>query len=252
LVKAAQCEYTPPQEAASHRVPDALAAIVKRAMSKEPADRHASVDELREEVEAFMRGPSELPAKSFAAGEVVVREGDAADCAYVILRGRARVYKTVAGRQVPIRELGPGAAFGEAAIFSAQPRSATVEATEALVAAVVTRDALEQELGQASALAPLVRQLAATFRAIDSDLTARRVDAATLGMARAALLFAANHGRDDGGGVKAVAWSALRLHLGKAFGCSDAEATACVAAMPEATLDPAGDVVRVAMEHYGA
>jgi len=252
LMKAALCEYAPPQAVAPHRVPDALAAVVMRAMSKDPADRYQSVDELREEIETFMRGPSELPVRSFAAGEVIVREGDAADCAYVIVRGRARVYKTVAGRQVAIRELGPGAAFGEAAIFSAHPRSATVEATEPLVATVVTRDTLEQELGQASMVAPLVRQLASTFRAIDEDLTLRRADSTTLGMARAALLYAAKHGRDAGLGVNAVAWSALRRHLCKAFGCGDAEATACVASMPEAALDVAGDVVRIAMNHYGA
>ena len=71
-------------------------------------------------------------------------------------------------------------------------------------------------------------------------------------MARAALLYAAKHGRDAGLGVNAVAWSALRRHLCKAFGCGDAEATACVASMPEAALDVAGDVVRIAMNHYGA
>jgi CRP-like cAMP-binding protein len=251
LVRAARCQYEHPRQAASHFVPDALCNVVVRAMQPDPADRYQTVDALREDVEAFMQGPMPLPVRTFPAGTVIVRQGDPADCAYIILRGRARVYKTVAARQVPIGELGPGTPFGEAGLFGTEPRVASVEALEPLVASVVTRDALEQELGQGSMLAPLVRQLAANFHTVDADLAAHRLDASTAQITRAALLYVARHGADAGGELRAVAWSPLREHLCRTFGCDPKEATFCVGSMPEAQLDVPRDVLHITMNHYG-
>ena len=252
LIRAAQCEYEHPWLAAGHYVPEVLCDIVVRAMQRDPAERYQTVDALREHVEAFMQGPMPLPVKTFPAGAVIVREGDAADCAYVILRGRAHVYKTVAGRQVHVGELGPGRTFGEAGLFGTEPRVASVEAIDALVARVVTREALEQELGQGGMLAPLVRQLAANFHAVDAELAARRLDAASTKIARATLLYVVKHGADAQDAQKTVTWSRLREHLCSTFGCDPREATLCVGSMPEAKLDVPSDVLRIAMNHYGA
>jgi serine/threonine-protein kinase len=251
LLRAARCDFEPPGQAARHYVPDVLCNVVVRAMQRDPAARYQTVDALREDVEAFLQGPVPLPVRSFPAGAVIVRQGDAADCAYVILRGRARVYKTVAGRQVPVGELGPGTPFGEAGIFGAEPRVASVEALEPLTASVVTREALEQELDQAGMLAPLVRQLAANFHAVDADLAAHRLEAGAAKITRAALLYVATQGTDAGGGQRTVAWSTLRDHLCRTFGCDTREATLCVGMMPEARLDVPRDVLRITMNHYG-
>jgi serine/threonine-protein kinase len=251
LIRAARCEFDHPRQAAGHYIPDVLCNIVVRAMQRDPAARYQTVDALREDVEAFMSGPPPLPMRTFAPGTVIVRQGDAADCAYIILRGRARVYKTLGGRQIPIGELGPGTPFGEAGLFGTEPRVASVEALEPLVASVVTRATLEQELDQGGMLAPLVRQLAANFHTVDADLAAHRLDAGTATITRAALLYVTRHGVDAGGEQKAVAWSPLREHLCRKFGCDNREATMCVGAMPEATLDVPSDVLRIAMNHYG-
>jgi serine/threonine-protein kinase len=251
LVRAAQGEYEHPWLAARHYVPEALCDVAVRAMQRDPAERYQTVDALREDVEAFLLGPKPLPVRNFPAGAVIVREGDAADCAYVILRGRARVYKTVAGRRVTITELGPGTPFGEAGLFGTEPRVASVEAIEPLDASVVTRAALEQELGQTSMLAPLVKQLAANFHSVDAELAAHRLDAASGKIARATLLWVATHGVDAGGSQRAVAWSPLRDHLCRTLGCDTREATLCVGSMPEAKLDVPSDVLRITMNHYG-
>jgi eukaryotic-like serine/threonine-protein kinase len=251
LLQAAQCEYEEPRLAAHHYVPDELCAVVSRAMQRSPAARYQTVDALREDVEAFLQGPTPSPVRTFPAGAVVVHEGDPADCAYVIVQGRARVYKTVAGRRVTIGELGPGRAFGEAGIFGSEPRIASVEALEPLVTSVVTRETLEEKLGQAGMLAPLVRQLASNFHAVDAELAARRLDAVAVKITRAALLYVAAHGTDAGGGQRAVAWSPLRDRLCRAFHCDPREATLCVGSMPEARLDVPRDALLVALDHYG-
>jgi len=61
-----------------------------------------------------------------APGQAVVREGEAGDALYVIVRGEFEV--TVAVRAEPIGRLGEGAFFGELAVLTNRPRSATVTA----------------------------------------------------------------------------------------------------------------------------
>src|SRR5205807_2859096 len=69
--------------------------------------------------------------RSFAAGEVVFREGDSSDTCYVVRKGRARAIRTHHdGRTLTLARFGPGDIFGELALFEDERRSATVEAIE--------------------------------------------------------------------------------------------------------------------------
>lgn len=61
-------------------------------------------------------------------GESVVREGDPADRFYLVDSGRLRVSQTRDGAEVELRELGPGAVFGEIGLLRDVPRTATVMA----------------------------------------------------------------------------------------------------------------------------
>jgi putative methionine-R-sulfoxide reductase with GAF domain len=61
-------------------------------------------------------------------GETVCREGDTGDCMYVIQSGKASVSKKSAGEEMFIRTLYEGEIFGETALFTRLPRSATVRA----------------------------------------------------------------------------------------------------------------------------
>lgn len=62
------------------------------------------------------------------AGDVVVRQGDAADRLYLVVRGRLRVLRHDEHGTHTLRELGSGAALGELALLTGEARSATVEA----------------------------------------------------------------------------------------------------------------------------
>jgi CRP/FNR family transcriptional regulator len=71
--------------------------------------------------------------RSFAAGEVVFREGDDSDTCYVVQSGHARAVRAHPdGRQLTLATFGPGDIFGELAMFDDERRSATIEATDAL------------------------------------------------------------------------------------------------------------------------
>jgi voltage-gated potassium channel len=70
------------------------------------------------------------------AGSVLMREGEPADRFYVILDGEIDVRKR--GRRVA--ELGAGSFVGEIALLSRSPRTATVTATTAVRALMLTGD----------------------------------------------------------------------------------------------------------------
>lgn len=72
--------------------------------------------------------------RTFAAGETVVREGDAGDWFLVVDRGEAEV--TVGG--VPQGHAGPGDHIGEIALLMGAERTATVVATTELHCVGVT------------------------------------------------------------------------------------------------------------------
>jgi MFS family permease len=68
---------------------------------------------------------------SVAAGQAVVREGEAADRFYVIDTGTFRVSQARDGEEVTLRDLGPGEVFGEIGLLRGVPRTATVTAASA-------------------------------------------------------------------------------------------------------------------------
>ena len=69
--------------------------------------------------------------ENYAAGGVIVREGERGDRAYFVCTGRVRVVKEGAGEPaVQLAEFGPGDYFGEMSLVESVVRSASVIATE--------------------------------------------------------------------------------------------------------------------------
>jgi CRP/FNR family transcriptional regulator len=69
--------------------------------------------------------------RSFDAGAIVFREGDASNTCYIIRSGHARATREHPdGRSITLAQFGPGDIFGELAMLDDERRSATVEALE--------------------------------------------------------------------------------------------------------------------------
>jgi len=66
--------------------------------------------------------------KTYENGEVIMNEGEAGNHMYVIQEGQAEVVLTGEAGEVNLSILVPGDVFGEMAIFTESPRSATVRA----------------------------------------------------------------------------------------------------------------------------
>ncbi|HVG98888.1 MAG TPA: cyclic nucleotide-binding domain-containing protein [Chloroflexota bacterium] len=68
--------------------------------------------------------------RRFGPGEVIMRQGDGGIALFAVLGGRVRVSRRGAdGQEQALRTIGPGGYFGEMALLSNRPRSATVAAS---------------------------------------------------------------------------------------------------------------------------
>jgi CRP-like cAMP-binding protein len=79
----------------------------------------------------FLRSHSLFEFEAYAPGDVIVREGEAGECAYFIRDGEVEVVRDADGAEVVVARLGKGRFFGEMALLSDQPRNATVRAVVA-------------------------------------------------------------------------------------------------------------------------
>lgn len=77
---------------------------------------------------------------SFDDGEVLFREGDRADAAYVIMRGEVEILADTGGTQFIAGTLGKNQLFGELAVLTKEPRSATLRAKGELLALRIGED----------------------------------------------------------------------------------------------------------------
>ena len=82
------------------------------------------------------------PVVEIAAGDYFCREGDMADCMYVLERGSVTIMKSWESQQLLLRRLGKGDCFGEMALLDLFPRSASIRADEDCSAIRITPDNL--------------------------------------------------------------------------------------------------------------
>jgi MFS family permease len=102
-------------------------------------------------LEAAARQLVELP---MSAGDVIVRQGDAADRFYVVADGSMRVTQVpdAGGAEVHLRDLGPGDVFGEIGLLRRSPRTATVAATAPGTLLALEADAFHELVGSGPGL----------------------------------------------------------------------------------------------------
>ena len=89
-----------------------------------------------------------------AAGEVIFREGEAAECAYVIESGVVTITAAREGAEVELARLRAGEPLGEMALLDDRVRSATASALEPTTLIIVGRDQVMRKLAGAD---PLIR-----------------------------------------------------------------------------------------------
>jgi tRNA A-37 threonylcarbamoyl transferase component Bud32 len=158
------------QAAAGIGVSRTLRNIIARATAPKPADRYPSVLELQRDILAFLRGGLYLPRKGFEPGQVIIREGDTGDAAYMIVNGRCRAYRTVGDEEETLSVMEAGDVFGEMALLLDGPRAASVEAVEPTTVLVLGKSTMTEGLGVDGWTGALVRALAQRFHDLEHQV----------------------------------------------------------------------------------
>ena len=112
--------------------------------------------------------------RSLKTGELLFREGDPGDKFYILQSGSIEILKEKAGgepERLAVKKAGD--AFGEMALLTDAPRSATVRAIEQSNLLVVSREQFEQLLGGDTLAMRVMRSLAKSLRAINIRFGAR-------------------------------------------------------------------------------
>lgn len=206
----------PPDQVArrgAQSMPRRLIAVCMKALSSAPEQRYQTVAEVKRELEDFIRGTAQLPQLTFHAGEAIVREGEVGDAAYVILDGHCQATRLVAGKNQMLRLLGPGEMFGETAVLTGSPRSATVTALLDTTVAVVDRLFLQEEMERTSFMALAIRTVASSFLDLNAQTTALLEEQRLGKVVDLTLRHLALLGVDGPGGTRRTPWSALLARL---------------------------------------
>jgi len=89
------------------------------------------------------------------AGEVLFRQGDSGDALYIVAEGSVTVVHEGPPRQ-ELTRFGPGSFFGEVALVTEEPRSATVTAEVPTQLLAIDRDAVRMLIGEFPDVLPVI------------------------------------------------------------------------------------------------
>lgn len=112
---------------------------------------------------------STLEPRTFAAGAVVIKEGEEGDCLFLVESGRVRISK----HGQTLADLSSGACVGEAALLSRAPRVATVTALEQSRLLCLKQDQFDAIIAQYPDFAAEFRLIHRTRTAAPFDLAKR-------------------------------------------------------------------------------
>jgi len=111
----------------------------------------------RQELETLVR---QVRVESYAAGEVIFRQGAAGDSFYIIKRGRVDVVvEKSPGEAVVVATLGPGNFFGEMSLLTGAMRTASIRAKEDAVFVVIDKESFGSTLINNPSIAESLSQI---------------------------------------------------------------------------------------------
>ena len=113
--------------------------------------------------------------ETYAPGQLLFRQGDVGDAAYVVLSGKAEVMVDSPAGQIKVAEVDPNSIVGEIAILCNVSRTATVRATTAVEALRIRKDHFLRLLGEYPEMTvEIMRVLADRLSHTTAELTEER------------------------------------------------------------------------------
>lgn len=103
-----------------------------------------------------MYDPKKILFRDYKAGEVIFKQGEDGNCAYIIEEGRVQISLEKNGDSFPVSIMGVGEIFGEMAILDGLPRAGTARCLENTRLCVVSSEQLYNRIHHSD---PVVRLL---------------------------------------------------------------------------------------------
>ncbi len=145
----------------ARQIPEEICRIIMKAMAAEKADRYPDADALIADVDDLIAGKwTQQEQKTFETGDMLMKEGDAGEEAYLILDGEVQVSRMSDDRKIVLGALKEGDIVGEMSLIAEEKRSASVEALRRTRAAILTKEILSQNLKK---LPPYMEKIVSTL-----------------------------------------------------------------------------------------
>jgi uncharacterized membrane protein len=118
---------------------------------------------------------SSLSERKFAAGELIMNQGDSGTSMFIVAHGHVNIHLPgEASRRISLKDISDGEYFGELALFDDKPRSASALATSDAVLLELDRKTLERYLStRPHAAMMLLRTMSTRLRETNEMLSQR-------------------------------------------------------------------------------
>ncbi len=91
--------------------------------------------------------------------EIIFRQNDIGDRAYIIESGQILIYLTKEHEEIPLTLIGPGEIFGEMSLLDNQTRSASAKALEDTVLSAVNREQVMERVNSSDTIVQLLMRV---------------------------------------------------------------------------------------------
>lgn len=131
-------------------IPIRLSMICQNMLEKDLSKRYQSFKEVLEDLDDFYNSGQAFSTRTYQPGEIIVREGESGDFSFKIISGSVEVSKMAEGKRKVLAKLGKGEIVGELAVFTKEPRSATVKALDTTTIRIMDKESVDKELEKLS------------------------------------------------------------------------------------------------------
>ena len=132
-------------------LPNMLSLICAKMLEKDPYSRYHSFHDILIDIDRLQNSGQAFSTMKFNAGDIIINEGDPGTFAFIVLKGSVEISRFINGERKILARLGRNEIVGELAIFTKEPRTATVTAFEnGTVIRVMDYESVEQEMQKLS------------------------------------------------------------------------------------------------------
>jgi CRP/FNR family transcriptional regulator, cyclic AMP receptor protein len=110
--------------------------------------------------------------KIYPDGSEIVKQGEVGNSMYIVQKGEVEVVYSDGERQIVLSVLGPGDVFGDMALFTKSPRSATVRAKDQAIVLTIDKQGFLKRVHEDPSFAFLIlKQMSERILKLDEEVS---------------------------------------------------------------------------------